>query len=197
MSNLQFEHAQFINESSDYIVLSEESLIPIKKWVNKLKEIKENKPNYSQEVQKFIDKYHSDLDKIIGVLSKEKGEITKREITTLVAPIISVIGGIGISAALGGADMPVIIGIIVGVVYDIVMGFIIYFRKKADKEALKNLTRIKDALMKVNSNNLNDASKKKIKKCINDIENCEDDFDHLDNSIFNTSNKSTTIIYTT
>lgn len=176
MADLCLENVQFLNETLT---------IPIMKYMNKIKEIKNNRTEYPKEVQKFIDKYYGDIEKITSILSKENDKIKLSEITLILRTILGMFASV---AAVGiiGSDFAIsvaIIGVIVNLVGFVIEPIIDRIRETKDKNALTDLIRVKVALSKIDTDKVDKNYKDKIAKCIHNIEDCENLMDSVKTDI--------------
>lgn len=181
MAVLQLEQIQFLNGySSDCVILNESFLNPIKKYMDKIREIKNNRPEYPEDVQKFIDRYYHDIEKITKILYDEKKNIRKQSIPALLTGMVSIVAGmllIESSTAIGAVTT--IFGFITYAVSIVVLAI----RMEKDKDAMVDLVRVKIALSKIDSTKLNNECRNKIKKCIHNIEDCEYFMDSIKTTI--------------
>ena len=177
MADLCLENVQFLNETLT---------IPIMKYMNKIKEIKNNRTEYPKEVQKFIDKYYGDIEKITSILSKENDKIKLSEITLILRTILGMIASVaaaGIIASDAVSISVAIIGIIVNLVGFVIEPIIDRIRETKDKNALTDLIRVKVALSKIDTDKVDKNYKDKITKCIHNIEDCENLMDSVKTDI--------------
>lgn len=175
MVGLQLESVQFLNESLT---------IPIFKYLKKLKEIKNNRSENSESVNKFIDKYYDDIINIANTLSKEKDKLRFDDVKSTLRTILGIVTGLSICATnnlyvgLGGLFI-----VVISIIARIIEPFIDKIRYDKDREALVDLIRIKVALYKIDMNKVDKECKNKIMKCIHDIEDCENLMDSIKTDI--------------
>lgn len=175
MAVLQLEQIEFLNQYESYDVLSEGLFTsPIKKYLKKLKEIKDNRPDDEKELYKFIDKYYDDLEKAADKLSNENKAMKRDEIIHYI-----IITGLFVASipmfiySMGGA----IASTIICLIYEIIATIALNVRKSNNKEALSNLIRIKVSLKNItDGKNIKEEYKTKLRKAINKIEDCENYF---------------------
>ena len=179
-----FESVSFINESYDIQVINE---FAISKFIDKLKEIKNSKPDEytkNDEVKKFVDKYHDDLIEVADILEKEPKNIRKSELKAMAGIAVAFIGDIII--ALGASAESIVImsiggvGMALGVIATIVGSIIMVIRSTKDTDAANELNKIKTSLKKVlNNKGLEEDTKKKISKIITKINDAETEYSSI------------------
>lgn len=176
-----FESVTFINECYDLQVMNE---FAISKFIDKLKQIKNNKPDEytsNEEVKEFVDKNYNDLVDISNILEKEPKELRKTEIKTLLGGVTTLIGQFTL---LGGLEANSIImtvfggvGVFLSVTFIIVSAVVSYIRANKDIEAANDLNKIRSSLKKVQNNeNLENEYKRKISKIISKIDDAETEY---------------------
>lgn len=167
----------------DDIYTTETFSNPIRKFKDKIEEIKEAKPGQSDtpdSVKEFVDKYYDDIVKASKVLEKEPDKLTKSDIIDAIGYVVAYIGGYGvIIAGLSAGTVPAIILSIIGagliIVASIVSMVITWVRRNNDVTVVKNLTKIKAALQKLDTKKLPADTKKKVEKLIEKINDAETD----------------------
>lgn len=154
---------------------------PLRKSLNKLKEIREAKPkSYSgpEDVKKFVDDHYDEIIKISKIAEKEPKDIRDSEIKTTIGYIVSVLSGIGImtlgaaknSFILGGAGIiPGILGTLFVSIYPLIKAI----RINNDIKASDELVKVRDALNKLDTKNLPEEYKNKITDIINAINDAD------------------------
>lgn len=154
---------------------------PLRKSLNKLKEIREAKPKtYSgpEDVKKFVDDHYDEIVKISKIAEKEPKDIRDSEIKTTVGYIVSVLSGIGImilgaaknSFILGGVGIiPGILGTLFVSIYPLIKAV----RISNDIKASDELIKVRDALSKLDTKNLPKEYKNKIVDIINAINDAD------------------------
>lgn len=154
---------------------------PLRKHVEKLKKIKKEKPaEYAgpEELKEFIDKYYDDIDTAADLLEKEPEDLRKNEIRSLVSSIVGMLGwctGVGIatgaSVVYGGIIMS--ISWIFILIYPMVQSIITYCRTCNDRKSMDELTKVRDALKKVDTSKAPKDVKNKVSDLIAKIGDAE------------------------
>jgi len=174
---LTIEAASVLNDIAYDAYVQEGALSPLKDKVAKIKEIKDAKPDEydgPEEVKAFVDKNFTDISKAAELLQKEPDEFSKNEKKYLATVAISMITFI--AGMMSGVGMVVgLIGYFTMFISSIVYMLVTNARAHDDTEAMKNLSKIKTSLKKVNKDKLPDEYKKKISKMIQDIDDAETD----------------------
>ena len=190
--NIVFEYTY---ENEDGVIVTEsfkDLLSPLSSLKKKIKNIKENKPNEYDSVKDiadFLDKYDKDIEKAAKLIEEEPSKLKKGEIAYLVRLCLAFLGmlaGLGIMASapltLTGVAAAEALGVAVYTgsfvfmfVDSIVTAIITYIRANDDVEVLRNLSKIKNALVKIEKKKLPDKYKKKISSTITKISDAEEE----------------------
>lgn len=153
---------------------------PIKKKIDKLKEIKDQKPSEydgPKEIKEFIDKNYNDIIECAKILEAEPSKLRKNEINMKIGVAGGVLTHVGSTIAsmflmlketkvtefwgsrlFATGPIVTVLSISIAAFNHILMNI----RMNADREAMDNLTKIKNSLNKVDINKLPDEYKKKI-----------------------------------
>lgn len=158
-----------------------EKMNPIKKFLEKTKEIKNTKPKEydgPKEIKQFIDKYYDDVKKISGILEKEPDKLRSSEIRYCIVTILGIIGGYGVflTGMAIMSDTLFIAGfitLILSLIYSIVGSIIRAIRTKDDIKVSDDLAKVKSALKKLKTDKLDKSDKNKISDMITAIDDAE------------------------
>lgn len=181
---LTLEKASEINDLAYEKYVTESFFInPLKIKLKELEKIKNAKPSEyadNKEIKKFVDDNYNEIVKASDLLQKEPEELTKNEQKIMVTFVLSFIGSLG-GGLLLLSSAP-IVGIAISVlstlwmvIGSLIQVMIIISRANTDGEALKNLSKVKTALKKINTKKLPDEYKKKVSDLIQKIDDAEDD----------------------
>lgn len=157
---------------------------PLKKKLDKLKEIKDAKPKEydgPKEVKDFVDKYYKDIVACAELAEKEPGNIRKAEIHSVVGCItgyvagfaafcssVTVGGTIGIGLLAGGW-----VGMILAILGSAISTIVLACRSNDDIKATDELAKIRSALKKIDTSKLPKEYKNKIADIITSIDDAE------------------------
>lgn len=187
--NIVFEYT-YENESGVYVTESFKDIIsPLSSIKEKIKNIKENKPNEYDKVKDiadFLDTHEKDIKKAAELIEAEPTKLRKADINMLIRFCLEVIGmfaGLGMVAAF---ELSNPVGLAIGVamfigsyflmIVDAIVTLIVrYIRANDDVEVLRNLSKIKNALVKIEKKKLPDKYKKKISSTITKISDAEEE----------------------
>lgn len=157
--------------------------LPLKDYVDKIKEIKRAKPSEyegSNKCKEFIDKYGDDIIKISKLLEKEPEELKSMEIKsalTIIGSVLAVYASIpffGFEASFIGIAVAVI-SIIFGVISLIIDVFMIV-RVSEATEISNELTKIETTLKKINPKTLPKSTQKKYYDILESIDDAQTAF---------------------
>lgn len=157
-------------------VLTEGSINPLKKFVERIRAIRETKPDEydgPEEIKKYIDKNGEDLIAAAKLLEREPEKLRKSEISWSVGVILSSIGALVFGMAKPAFCMVPIVGTLLMIVISIIYMVIIYVRANADTKVSNDLSKIRASLKKIDSSKLPDNYKKKISKVVTAIDDAE------------------------
>ena len=177
MGIITYEQASMMNDKifDEYLV---ESFVesPLKKKLDKIEDIKNTKPSEydgPEEVKKFVDKNFNDIKKCCEMLEKEPEKLSKDERNLAISTVVAILGFIG-TAATGIVPLAIISYLWI-LVSSLVWAIIRNSRVTADTTAMKNLSKTKKALSKIDINKLDKDHAKKVKDLIQDIDDAETD----------------------
>lgn len=156
-------------------VLTEGSMNPLKKFVERIRTIRETKPDEydgPEEVKKYIDKNGEDLIAAAKLLEREPEKLRKTEISWLVGVVLSWIGAF-MGILLNSSLFVPILGTMLMIIISIIFMVITYVRTNADTKVSNDLSKIRASLKKIDSSKLPDNYKKKISKVITAIDDAE------------------------
>lgn len=162
---------------------------PLKKKLDKLKEIKDAKPKEydgPEAVKKFVDKYYDEIIKCSNMAEKEPSDLRSNEVKVYVGYIVSVVGGfatciasipaeaalgIGAASAIASVGMGIVLvgSIITGITHPVIS----YLRKSTDIKATDDLAKIRSALKRVDTSKLSKEYKNKVSDIITSIDDAE------------------------
>ena len=172
-----------LGDICDNIYTEKTFSLPLKKYVDKIKEIKRAKPSEyegSNKCKKFIDKYGDDIIKISKLLEKEPEELKSMEIKsvlTMIGSILAVYASIplfGFEASFIGIAVAVI-AIIFAVISLIISVFMIV-RVSEATEISNELTKIETTLRKINPKTLPKSIQKKYYDILESIDDAQTAF---------------------
>jgi len=155
-----------------------------KEFLEKLKDIKKNKPTEydgPEEIKTFVDKYYDDIVKASDFIETEPSRLRRKNIISTTTTIILIIGGVAWLIASGGTTAVLLkkhlslLLPVFGLLNQSIHGIIHYLRSSRDKTIVNNLSKIKKALKKIKTDKLPDNYKKKVKLMIDAIEDAETD----------------------
>ena len=156
-------------------VLTEGSMNPLKKFVERIRNIRQTKPDEydgPEEVKKYIDKNGEDLISAARLLEQEPEKLRKSEIKWLIGVVIAWIGAFAGIVAEAAFFVP-IVGAMLMVVISIIHIVITYARTNADTSVSNDLSKIRSSLKKIDSSKLPEDYKKKISKIVTAIDDAE------------------------
>ena len=156
----------------------------IKAYLKDLEEIKNMRPSEydgPKAVKVFVDKYYDKIMKSAAILETEPEKLRKAEITALVGMLVSIIGGYALMAiamgtgsiALMAASGPVMV---IGCIASLVADVIIIIRANKDTVGINQLSKIKNALKRINLKKLDEKTARKITEMIHRIDDAEQEF---------------------
>ena len=178
---LTMEQAERLNDMAyaKYVTEASKSS-PLKDMLPKLKKIKDAKPSEydgQEEVKEFVDKYYDDITKSTDLLQEEPAKLSKANKNYLLRfclSLIGYVGGLALTSILPAAGAAIIVGSTVFMVIDSIVSIIVQnARAEADTTAMKDLSKVKTALKKLDSKKLPDKYKKKVSKLIQEIDDAE------------------------
>lgn len=156
---------------------------PLKKHLDKLKKIKQEKPaeyDGPEEVKKFVDKHYDEIVEASELLEQEPKDLRDNQIRSLVALALTWVTWIAATATVLSAPALSVFFMVVTVVLllvnGIVLSIITYCRTSNDRKAMDDLCKVRDALAKVKSANdvkLPKAVKNKVSDLIAKIDDAE------------------------
>lgn len=182
MNNLFLEEFYEEINTNDYFdtVFTESVFNPMGKWIKKLKEIKNTKPDeFSDdiEIKQFVDKQYDDIIKSSKLLEKDVSNLTKKEILYMVTFVCGYLGGFLIMVTPEFLGLGGIVGAILSfalVIISIILEFVNHY---SDNRCAKELRKIKSSLIKVqNKKGLDENTKKKISRMITSIKDAEAEY---------------------
>ena len=181
---LSLEEAEMINEKAYDKYVSESFIMkksPLKDKLEKIKEIKNAKPGEfddNKEIKKFVDDNYDDIIRASKLLQEEPDKLSKESRDFLVSILISFCGFLG-GAAL--SFLSPVGSVISGLSFiwffigTFVNAIIAISRENADMQAMKDLSKIKVALKKLENKKFATKYKKKISNLIQSIDDAETD----------------------
>lgn len=181
MNNLFLEEFYEEINTNDYFdtVFTESVFNPMGKWIKKLKEIKNTKPDeFSDdiEIKQFVDKEYDDIIKSSKLLEKDVSNLSKKEILYMCGAVCGYLGGFVIFVASGSLGLG-IVGAILSfalAIISVILEFVNYY---SDNRCAKELRKIKSSLIKVqNKKGLDENTKKKISRMITSITDAEAEY---------------------
>jgi hypothetical protein len=175
--DLTLEAAELLNDLAyDTYVMQEGLGSPLKNKLEQLKAIKDTKPDEYDgpaDVKKYIDKNYDEIVKASEILQNEPKELTKENKKYFVRMILELIGYIVGACTL---SMPVvIISCVIMMLDGLITSYLLYVRSNDDVEAMKNLSKVKSALKRINVEKLPPEYKKKMSKIIQSVNDAETD----------------------
>lgn len=154
---------------------------PLKKKLEKLKEIKKAKPkDYDgpEAVKKFIDKYYDDIVKCAALVEKEPKELRANEVKATIGLIASMVGMLA-SGALGAAiesEALLLAGPIIwvlAIIFTSIYTIIQYCRVSNDEQAANDLSKVRTSLKKIDKNKLSKEYQNKVSDIVTAIDDAE------------------------
>ena len=153
---------------------------PLKKFLEKTKEIKDAKPKEydgPKEIKEFVDKYYDDVKKIAGILEKEPDKIRTTEIKYAVGVSVSFVGGyilcVSSIFAGGGLFIAGFATMVLSMISSIIYSLLSVLRTKNDIKVSDDLAKIRAALKKIKTDKLDKKDKNKISDMITAIDDAE------------------------
>ena len=169
---------------------------PIRKFLDKATEIKNAKPNEFDgpiQIKKFIDKYYNDIITMSNMLEKEPHEIRKNEFIMYISCLVGFIGGYALlmsfsyttptiltyAGVTGGVQVILTMGkvgialMILTSIASFVYALITWVRQINDRKVADELLKVRNALTKLNTQNLPKEYKIKISEMITAINDAE------------------------
>lgn len=168
---ISLEDANYISEAAAEKYMCEKAkLNPMKHYLEKLKKIKDQKPNEydgPKDVKEWVDKYYDDLVEAADILEKEPKNMNKSDIKAVVSFLVSaIIATIGVAFEAG--FFFVLLGFIsyVGIIVYVIIRAC---REQKDYDANSELKKIKDALIRLKRKKLDNKTNRKVSKIIQKI----------------------------
>lgn len=151
---------------------------PLKKKVEKIKEIKKMKPkDYDgpEAIKRYVDKHYEELIKCAEILEKEPKELQKNEVKACITMLSSLIGGeflliIGAGGVMGSIGLGVTIA---GIVFSMIYMIISYCRASNDMKVANDLAKIRRTLKKAAESDIDKDCKNKITDIVTAIDDAE------------------------
>lgn len=176
-----FEYT-YEEDNGKYVTESFKDIIsPLRSLKEKIKNIKENKPDQYDSIKKieeFLDKYENDIAKASKLLEEEPQKLQKKETNWLIRLCLEFIGMFASVALIEVAPVAACVlffgSYILMFVDMIVTCVVLYIRGNDDVAVLKDLSKIKNALNKINEKKLSDKYKKKISSIKTKISDAEE-----------------------
>lgn len=163
---------------SDLVFFTTESFkkSPVASFMKELEEIKNAKPDEytdSEEIKKFVDRNYDKLKNAAELLEKEPENYNKSTIHNLILVYSLILAAIPAMLV----SLPVSLGVtFIGFALSIATVVVSYTRANTDSSAVKNLSKIKDGLKKINKDKLPESYQKRISRLITNIEDVEISF---------------------
>ena len=155
-------------------ILTESSMNPLKKFVERIKGIKEIKPTEydgPEEIKKYIDKHGDDLIEAAKLLEKEPENIRRQQIGWLAGVILFFISSV-VTASMSLFVVPIVLSILM-TVFSFIYMIITYMRVNEDESVSNDLDKIRTALKKIDKKKLPEKYRKKLDKVITAIDDAE------------------------
>ena len=155
-------------------ILTESSMNPLKKFVERIKGIKETKPTEydgPEEIKKYIDKHGDDLIEAAKLLEKEPENIRRQQIGWLAGVILFFISSV-VTASMSLFVVPIVLSILM-TVFSFIYMIITYMRVNEDESVSNDLAKIRTALKKIDKKKLPENYRKKLDKVIIAIDDAE------------------------
>lgn len=184
----------YVGSNGEYITESFKDLIsPLNSIKDKIKKIKEDKPGEYDDIKAitdFLDKYDSDITKAAKLIEEEPAKLRKVEVRYLIRVCLEFLGMLGGMALMASAPITatgavmaaeavgiaVYMGSFILMIVDMIVTCVIsYVRSNDDADVLRNLSKIKNALNKLESKKLSDKYKKKIASIKTKISDAEEE----------------------
>lgn len=156
---------------------------PLRKSLKIIKEIKDAKPksyNGPIEIKNFIDKYYNEIIKISKMAEKEPKDIRSSDIKIAAGTIVSIVAGFGLMMAYAFSALEIMplfyasgIVAILSIVIDTVYPLIKAVRINNDIKATDDLSKIRDALNKLDTAKLPEQYKNKIADVVEAINDAD------------------------
>jgi len=174
---------KYVLADDEYI--SEGVTAKLKEMKQKLKEIRDKKPKEydgPEEVKKFIDSHYDDIVKAASTLEKEPEKLRKDDVKGAAVSLLSFLGGNG--AALGGIYLygsdkeklgfsVMIGGLLSTLIIPLIWTIVRWSRNNSDIEGINYLSKIRDALKKVDTKKLPEKYRNKMSDMITAIDDAE------------------------
>ncbi len=160
-------------------VTMENVISPLQKFVKRIREVKDTKPDEydgPEEVKKYIDKNADDLINAAKLIEKEPEKLRRNEIIAAVGVVLGYLGtaaSVAIADAMGAVFVVPIVLAILTVVLTLTYCIITWVRTNDDVKVSNDLAKIRSAFIKLNKNKLPDSYKRKIDKVITAIDDAE------------------------